>query len=342
MEFSPSSYHDWLFGGGPQLKPRLALQDRRRFQARWYRQGAPLDEALAVVPEPARLALKEGRRFDWLALHSRVDSQKDGASRLLFRAEDGSLLEAVILRIDSGRTTLCVSSQVGCAMGCQFCATGQLGLKRDLSRDEIVDQLLLTNRILAGEGRQVRNVVFMGMGEPLLNREALFEALELLVHPLGFGLAARRVNVSTVGLPGPMVELARKFPQVSLALSLHGARPELREALIPPARRIGLDELHEAVAEVNALSGRTLMVEYLLLGGVNDGDEDIEALARWVDGLDVSVNLITYNPVPSLPFVPSLRRDEFAGHLRAKGLVVTRRYSLGSDIAAACGQLASE
>jgi 23S rRNA (adenine2503-C2)-methyltransferase len=321
---------------------RMEPNQLRQLRNAFYKKHLTAAEALHLLPEAQREAFASTVAFHALELHSRHDSQLDGASKLIFRTARGPLLETVILRIASGRTSLCVSSQVGCAARCAFCATGFMGVARDLSSAEILDQVIQANALLRDEGRSVRNVVFMGMGEPFHNESAVYQALDVLLSPQCFAFSPARVLVSTVGIPAALIRCARRFPRINLALSLHSARQEQRERLIPLARRYPLEVLRQALVEVQALRKRPLMIEYLLLDDVNDGNADIVALSEYLRGLSVHVNLIPYNPIaeaPDLRGTPLPRRKEFAAALTAAGFVVTTRYSLGSDIAAACGQL---
>jgi 23S rRNA (adenine2503-C2)-methyltransferase len=314
----------------------------RQLRNAFFKKGASREEALASLPAENAAEFARTVEFHALALHSRQDSQLDGATKLLFRTSKGLLIESVILRIASGRTALCVSSQVGCAAHCRFCATGRMGIAQNLTAAEIVDQVAQANQLLHGEGRRVRNVVFMGMGEPLHNEEQLHGALELLASPQAFDLAPRHVVVSTVGIPDAMVRLAKAFPRVRLALSLHSAREEVRQRLMPIAQRHSLGELRLALDEVVTIQDQPVMIEYLLLAGVNDSPADATALIEYFAGLPVHVNLIPFNPIaeaPELVGTPPAERKQFASLLKASGLRVTMRYSLGADIAAACGQL---
>ena len=284
---------------------------------------------------------------DQLQLHvleqfRRCDSNIDGATKLLLRTATGMLIEAVILRIASGRTTLCVSSQVGCAAACDFCATGKMGIAQNLSSAEILDQILQVGQLLAGEQRRLDNIVFMGMGEPFHNEENLHEALTALTSPQMFARSPNSLLVSTVGIPDAMVRCAERFPNVNLALSLHSVNAEIRLKLIPLTQRHSLDELQRVIRELNGLQQRELMIEYLMLAGENDSTNDANDLTRWLDGLKVHVNLIPYNPIEDAPHLLGSDRndiDRFAAQLKASGLKTTIRYSLGNDIAAACGQL---
>jgi 23S rRNA (adenine2503-C2)-methyltransferase len=336
------SIHD--IGAVEEVRHRLRIEPNhlRQLKNVLYKHHRPIETALRELPQTQREPFAAAVDFRFLEADSRHDSAIDGATKLVFRTRAGLRLETVILRIATGRTSLCVSSQVGCAVRCAFCATGQMAMASDLTRDEILDQVVQANAIIAAEGRAVRNVVFMGMGEPLLNEDAVYPALDALAAPAGFNLTPARLLVSTVGIPDAMVRCATRYPRLGMALSLHSARQEVRERIIPLARRYPLDRLRQAIVDVVGIQGQPLMIEYLLLGGVNDGDADAAALIEYLRGLPVSVNLIPYNPIDEIHgFVSTskTRRCEFGAILRAAGFVVRVRYSLGSDIAAACGQL---
>ena len=327
------------------IRRRLRIEPGhvRRLRNSFYKKHQTATEALEQLPEPQRAALGSEVAFHTLTLLSRHDSQIDGASKLLFRTAGGQVMESVILRIASGRTSLCVSSQIGCAVGCRFCATGQMSLAVNMTCAEILDQVVQANRHLVAQGRSVRNVVFMGMGEPLLNEAEVYQALDVLLSPQCFGLSPAHVLVSTVGIPDAMLRFARRFPRLGLALSLHSARQEQRERLIPLARRYPLDVLRKAMEQVTSLQRRPLMIEYLLLDGVNDTEQDLQELIAYLRGLRVHINLIPYNPVQKalgLMGTTVERRRRFAAALTSAGFRVTIRYSLGADIFGACGQLA--
>jgi 23S rRNA (adenine2503-C2)-methyltransferase len=326
------------YGRQHQIDRHHVKQLRNAFYKRQCDKEASLQE---LLPEH-RFAFSRDVVFQFLQMHCRNDSQLDGASKLIFRTAQGLLIETVILRIATGRTALCVSTQVGCAARCGFCATGTMGLAHNLSANEILDQVILVNQLLQAEKRTVRNVVFMGMGEPFHNEEALYQAIEVLASPSCFNLSPKHLLVSTVGIPDAMVRCARRFPQLGMALSLHSTRQEIRAQIIPLARRYSLEELRDAVASVAAIQQRPVMIEYLLLKNLNDTAEDVQALADWLTGLAVHVNLIPFNPIDAAPALVGTepdRRRAFAALLRDAGFKVTLRYSLGADIAAACGQL---
>ena len=220
----------------------------------------------------------------------------DGTSKLLLQAGDGSQIEAVLMPYGK-RVTVCVSSQVGCAIGCAFCATGALGFLRNLSTAEIVDQMRAAAGVATAAERRITNVVYMGMGEPLLNLGAVLDSIRLLTSPLGFGLGHRSISVSTVGIPNGILRLGRAEPQVNLALSLHATDDATRASLIPEGFRRPLAEVLEAAWEHFAITGRKLLVEYVLLSGVNDSVDDARRLAALLRGHVAAVNLLTWNPV---------------------------------------------
>jgi 23S rRNA (adenine2503-C2)-methyltransferase len=321
---------------------RIVPNHLRHVRNVFYKKRRTAEEALQQLPESQRAAFGGEVGFHALELHGRRDSRLDGASKLVFRTASGRLIESVILRAASGRTSLCVSSQVGCAARCAFCATGHMGVALSLNRDEVLDQVVQANRLLLEESKSIRNVVFMGMGEPFHNEAVVNQALEVLLSPGCFNLSPAHLLVSTVGIPDAMVRFAERFPRVGMALSLHSARQEQRERIIPLARRYPLDVLRTAMARATAIQRRPLMIEYLLLEGWNDADQDVMELVAYLRGLPVHINLIPYNPIdeaPDLCGTAPTRRREFAAALTAAGFVVTVRYSLGADIAAACGQL---
>jgi 23S rRNA (adenine2503-C2)-methyltransferase len=323
---------------------KIDPQAVRRFRNALLKKGRSDDEALAELPSEVREAFASQLDLHDLALHSRCDSEQDGASKLLFRTSAGMLIESVILRIATGRTTLCVSSQVGCAAACDFCATGKMGIARNLTPAEILDQLVQARQIVVAEGRTIRNLVFMGMGEPLHNEENLYATLDALTAPELFHHSASRILVSTVGLPDAMIRAARRFPEINFALSLHSAKQETRERIIPLAARYSLDELRQAIRALNRIqpASAEVMIEYLMLADVNDSADDARALIDWLGDLRVHLNLIPYNAIDDAPHLAGssrATREAFGATLKAAGLKTTIRYSLGADIAAACGQL---
>ena len=265
-------------------------------------------------------------------------TSSDGTTtKMLVRLQDDKDVEAVIMRHDQ-RSTLCVSSQVGCAMGCTFCATGTMNLLANLTTGEILEQLYLANRI-----EPITNVVFMGMGEPLDNYDAVVRAINCMTDEAWFGLSKNKVTLSTVGVAPRMEQLAREAPHVNLALSLHAPSQELRASIMPAARAFPLPRLLAAMDYHIAHCSRHVLVQYVLLGGVNDSDEAAHELGALLKGRNVILNLIPYNPTNvGIEFkTPTEQEVEgFQKKCQGYGVHVTVRKEMGQDVDAACGQLA--
>jgi 23S rRNA (adenine2503-C2)-methyltransferase len=327
-----------------RLRAELRFEPRRLRSLRtaFLKKFCGVEAALAELPAEVRHEFARRVEFHALKVDQASDSELDGATKLVFCTAAGFLIESVLMRTGTGRVSLCVSSQVGCAAACGFCATGQMGIARNLSTAEILDQVVLAGERMVAEGRPVRNIVFMGMGEPLHSEEMLYDAVSALLAPELFHYSPARILISTVGIPDAMIRCARRYPGVNLALSLHSVRQEIREQLIPLAAKYSLDELQAAVAQINSIQKNSVMIEYLMLAGMNDSAMDAGDLIAWLGGLDVHVNLIPYNPIASAPHLRTTERpdrDAFAAILKDAGITTTIRYSLGADIAAACGQL---
>ncbi len=330
---------------------------RARQIFRWlHRNGAASLAEMTDLPAGLKGALAERCDLRTLALAQERRSG-DGTVKWTWRTADGLLVESVYMphgtegEEEAGnraRRTLCVSTQVGCAMGCTFCLTGTMGLARNLSAGEIADQVHRANRRLVELGerpapRPLTNLVFMGMGEPLHNFEELKGALGILLHPDGPDFSHRHVTVSTSGLVPEIERLGRETP-VKLAVSLNATTDDQRAALMPVNRRWPIAALMEACRRFPMRQGRRITFEYVLLGGVNDSGEDAARLARLVAGIPAKVNLIPYNPSPGLDFEgPSPERVEaFRRILDESRVTAVVRRNRGRDIAAACGQLAAE
>lgn len=268
--------------------------------------------------------------------HNKAD---DGTEKLLLQLADGGRIECVLLR-DGVRRTICISTQVGCAMGCVFCASGLDGLQRNLQAGEIVEQVLRLARLLPDDER-LSHVVVMGMGEPLANLDQLLPALARITSPAGLGISVRRVTISTVGLPAAMRRLAEQEPRYHLAVSLHAPNDELRSQLVPVNGKIGLQAVLHAADRYFDASGRRLTFEYVLLAERNDQEEHARQLARLLHRRPALLNVIPYNPVPGLPFrTPSVAAQQrFRAVLIEAGVNVQFRQRKGSSIRAACGQL---
>lgn len=263
----------------------------------------------------------------------------DRTEKLLLELRDGERVECVLMR-ETKRTTVCISTQVGCAMGCVFCASGLLGLTRNLRTSEILEQVLQLDRLLSADER-ISNVVVMGIGEPLQNLPALLPALDTLNDKGGLGIGARRITISTVGLPAKIRELANHDRQYKLAVSLHAPNDRLRTELVPPNKNIGISEILAATDAYLAGKGRRVTYEYVMLAGRNDHAEHARELARLLRGQTAHVNLIPMNPVKGLDFrePTSVSAHAFAKILEDGGVPATIRKRKGEDIDAACGQL---
>jgi 23S rRNA (adenine2503-C2)-methyltransferase len=269
----------------------------------------------------------------------------DGATRkVLFALRDDQTIESVLMHYER-RHTACISTQVGCPFGCVFCATGQSGFVRNLTPGEIVGQVLYFARQLRDQGRRtnrpITNVVFMGMGEPLANYEATWQAIQTLTHDEGFNLGARRITISTVGLVSGIRRLAEEGTQIGLAISLHAPTDELRDKLVPINRRYPLTQLMAACRHYVERTGRRISFEYALMNGINDSPEQARQLVHLVDGLFCHVNLIPLNPVLESPYQPSPQGRVLAFQAELNRLRVpnTLRVERGVDIQAGCGQL---
>jgi 23S rRNA (adenine2503-C2)-methyltransferase len=288
---------------------------------------------------PAELRARLGARFpDAFAEPAVVQTGDKGSTKkALFKLAGGALAETVLMEYPD-RATACVSSQAGCGMGCPFCATGQMGLLRNLSAGEIVAQAVWAAR---ESTRRLSNVVFMGMGEPLANYERVWYAVELLHDPEGLGLSARNITISTVGVVPAIDRLAKERLPVTLALSLHAPDDDLRAELVPLNKRYPIEEVLAACRRFRRAHGRRVSIEYAMIGGVNDSPRQAAALAALLKGEDFHVNLIPLNPTPGygLPASPRERIVAFHDELTSRGVNATIRRNRGTDIDAACGQL---
>jgi 23S rRNA (adenine2503-C2)-methyltransferase len=337
-----------------ELETWLADQQQPAYRARqvgdhlWSAAAQCVDE-MHTLPQPMRQTLDDAFRVNTLTDTEVTPADNGLTQKALHRLDDGRLIESVLMRYPARgsrrpRATVCISSQAGCAVGCPFCATGELGFWRDLETAEIVDQTRYWRHWLAGVGQRLTNVVFMGMGEPLLNTERVLEAAAAITDRGRFGLGARHVTISTSGVLPGMERLVEEAPQYTLAVSLHAARPALRDVLVPLNRRYPVDAVVDTAARYAARTGRRVTYEYVMIDGINDTTEDARAMARLLKGQLAHVNLIPMNPVAHTPWQPSSlpRTEAFATYLREAGLETTVRRNRGVDIGAACGQLAAD
>jgi 23S rRNA (adenine2503-C2)-methyltransferase len=322
----------WLLARG---QPRLRARQLRR----WVLQGRAV--SFAAMTDLPR-SLREELAQEFVPLGTRIDrhlTASDGTHKLLLRLRDGNVVECVLLQ-EADRRTVCVSTQVGCGMGCVFCASGIGGVVRNLTAGEILEQLVQARNLLPA-GERLTHVVVMGMGEPLANLEALLEALAAATAPDGLGLSARHVHISTVGLPARIRRLADLGKQYHLAVSLHAPNDELRTRIVPTNGKTGIAAILEAADYFYRRTKRQVTYEYVLLRGVNDGPEHADELAGLLRGRQAHVNLIPFNDVAGLPWrrVSPQALADFVAVLRRAGISVKVRKRKGADIDAACGQL---
>ncbi len=315
-----------------------------------YKRYAPDFQAMTNLPKALRERLSQEATVQPLTPVTQVVSQDRQTQKLLFALPDGQTLEAVLMLYER-RRTLCISSQVGCAMGCTFCATAQGGLARNLTAGEILAQVLYFARYLADPSLEpalrverpttVTNIVFMGMGEPLHNYRQVWTAIRRLTDPDAFGLGARHITVSTVGLVPMIDRMAEEGLQVNLAVSLHAPNDELRSQLVPIDQRYPVADLLAAVERYIARTNRRVTFEYALMQGINDSPELAVELAQKIQHLLCHVNVIPLNPIPGSPFQPSSpeETERFVGILRDHGIPTTVRLRRGIEINAGCGQL---
>ncbi len=328
------------------LQEHFARRGQGRFRTgqamAWlYERDALGFAEMTDLPAGERAALNAAFRITAPELAQAAVSS-DGTVKHLWRLQDGELVESVIIPAPN-RLTLCISSQAGCAMACTFCATGWSGYRRQLSPGEIVSQFRGARRYAREHGLgALTNIVFMGMGEPLMNRKAVFRSLTLLNRAYRFG--ARRITVSTVGVVPGILELAERKEQFRLAVSLHAPNHELRQKLVPIEKKYPLPELLEALRAFDAAGGRRITFEYVMIAGINDDLILAVELAELVRSFGAHVNLIPFNPIPGTDWRPSARDrlSAFAEALEDRGVRTSVRASRGRDIAAACGQLRAE
>jgi 23S rRNA (adenine2503-C2)-methyltransferase len=296
-------------------------------------------DQMTDLAKPLRSQLAEAFSI-WTTQVTSHRKSSDGTEKLLLKLADGQRVECVLLRDDKGHHTVCISTQVGCAMGCVFCASGLDGVVRDLTTGEIVEEMLRLKRLLPS-GERLSHIVVMGMGEPLANLDRLLPALAIAGRPDGLGISARRITISTVGLPKGIRRLADLNCQYHVAVSLHAPSDELRNRLVPSNRKIGIAAVLEAADYYFEKTGRRVMFEYVLLADLNDQPEHARDLVALLHGRPALVNLIPYNPVAGLPYhaPKSSATSRFAEILKAAGLSVATRYRKGDRIDAACGQL---
>jgi 23S rRNA (adenine2503-C2)-methyltransferase len=329
------------------LKPYAASQI-----IRWlYKRRVSSFDEMTNLSKDARDALKKGYTIGHLKIE-KLHSARDGTKKYLFKLEDGKKIESVLIPALDGRVTLCISTQVGCAMGCSFCRTARMGFERDLTQGEILGQVIEVERDIApvpaptrgraGERGPITNVVLMGMGEPFVNYDAVSNAVKVLLDERAFNFSKRRVTVSTSGL----VSQAERFSKqagVKIAISLNATTDEVRDNLMPVNRRFPISEIMKFCRDYSKRSKHRVTFEYVMIKGINDTEEDKKRLVKLLSGIRAKINLIPFNPFPGCdykgPSETTLR--EWQNYLTNKGIQTNIRVSRGQEILAACGQLAA-
>lgn len=332
LELTEVERAQWLKAAG---QPAFRSSQIRK----WYTDKRAVSfEQMTDLPKDLREKL--GAEFALFTLQaSACQVASDGTQKLVLEDAEGGRVECVLMP-DDDRVSICISSQIGCGMGCVFCASGLGGLKRNLTTSEIIQEVLILRNLLPPE-QTVTHIVVMGMGESLANLDQLIPALDWVCSKVGLHISQRRVTISTVGLPDKIRKLAELDRQYPLAISLHAATPSLRDELIPVNQRVGLQAVMDAADAYFEKTGRQITYEYILLGGVNDRPEDASALVRLLRGRKAHVNLIPYNPVDELPWKGPTSQNvlAFRDQVKHGGVSVTIRKRRGRDIDAACGQL---
>lgn len=308
-----------------------------------YKTGLTSFDQMTDLPAGSRVRFSELFRISTLKEVFRAESM-DGTTKFLWELEDGNKIESVLIP-DDKRLTACVSSQVGCALGCKFCATGKMGLTRNLTAGEIYDQILLMNQwALAKRGQSITNIVFMGMGEPMMNLENVVKSVKLISDSVGVAISQKRITISTAGVAHKIKELADLNLNAKLAVSLHSAISAKRNSIMPINKGTDLSELVKSIQYYTRATGQRVTYEYVLFNQFNDNPEDAEALVKICRMAPSKVNIILFNPVAGAEFqrVTHDRLNTFVQYLADRHITVMVRQSRGQDIDAACGQLATQ
>ena len=302
---------------------------------RWLYRGVSSFEEMSDLPKALRQKLAESCQLTPPTVARKQVSARDGTIKYLWQLSDGNCIETVLMRYKHGNT-VCISCQVGCRMGCAFCASTLAGRVRNLTPAEMVDQVLFTQ---LDSGAEVSNIVLMGIGEPLDNFDTVMRFLTLANHPDGLNIGMRHISLSTCGLTEQIDKLAQYRLQLTLSVSLHAPDDETRSRIMPVNRSVGVEKLMETCRRYFQTTGRRISYEYAMIDGVNDADWQADLLARHLKGMPGHVNLIPLNEVEESPLRPSRRVAPFQKRLEEQGVTVTVRRRLGSDIDASCGQL---
>jgi len=335
--YSKEDLRDYFITQGQQ-----AFRGNQVYEWLW-KKNAHTFEGMTNLSKETRLFLEDHFSINHIAVDN-IQRSSDGTVKNAVKLHDGLVVESVMIPTES-RTTACVSSQVGCAMGCTFCATARLKKQRNLNPDEIYDQVAAISReseLLYGH--KLTNIVFMGMGEPLLNYENVMKAIDKITSDEGLGMSPRRITLSTVGIPKMIKRMADDQVKFNLALSLHSAIDEVRSKMMPVNISNNLDELMDALQYWHLKTGNRITFEYVVWKGINDKQKDIDALVHYCKQVPAKVNLIEYNPIDDGTFEQAspIIIEQYVSELEKNGIIVNIRRSRGKDIDAACGQLANK
>jgi len=301
----------------------------------WLHKGVESFDEMSNLSKDLRQQLGERFLLTVPRVERKQTSQLDGTIKYLWRLGDGNCIETVLMQYHHGNT-VCISSQVGCRMGCAFCASTIAGKVRDLTVSELLDQVIFTQK---DAGLSISNIVLMGIGEPLDNRENIWKFLELVNHPEGLNIGMRHISLSTCGVIPGIEDMARRNLQLTLSVSLHAPDNETRNRIMPINKAYDVEELFAACHAYFKATGRRISFEYAMIDGVNDNDWQADLIAKKIKGMPGHVNLIPLNEVRESPFKPSKRIAQFQKRLQSHGITATVRRSLGGDIDASCGQL---
>ncbi len=330
----------------PGLQEQMLSMGESKFRAKqvwdWMYKKFILDpDQMLNLSKQTRRKIKENFNVGLPEIHSRLEAS-DGTTKLLLKSEKGQLIETVVMRYE-GRTSLCVSSQVGCKLACSFCQTGKLGFVRHLKDHEILAQLIIANQILKEDDRKVSHVVFMGMGEPFDNYEDVVASANKMMAEECFFLSARHVTVSTSGLAREIDRFSDEC-RAALAISLHAPREELRTELMPINKKYSLETLKTSLVNYQKKTGKKITIEYILIGNKNCSLREAKELVKFLHGLKAKVNLIPFNAHPGLPYsAPTdVEIRNFQKHLADRSYPAPVRYSKGQEVSGACGQLAAK
>ncbi len=317
----------------------------KQFKKAFYQEAITDFDQITPFPKSLREELKANVEFSSLEEVKKLVSDKGNTVKVLFKVKLlNKNIESVLMRHEDGRNTVCVSCMVGCPVGCTFCATGKLGFKGNLNSEQIVDQVMYFARILKKENQKVTNVVYMGMGEPMLNLSSVEESIKILNDPDGFNLGQRKITVSTSGIIAPLKKFIDKGFRVKLAISLHAPSQELRESIMPIAKANPLKSLFELLGQYEELTNKRITYEYIMINNVNDQPSHAERLGKLLKGRLAYVNLIPYNSVKGVKYDKSTKENitNFKLILDKYGVYNTIRVTMGEDVNAACGQLAGD